>query len=175
MKEPDNLLDFKKKPIHEQINWIVKNYSQDLYWVIRPIVKTHENADDVLQNTLMKVFQNLPKFRYDSKLFSWLYRIAVNESLNYLKKHYKHDVEPDDDSMINLLVSDTYYDGDDISLRLEKAMAKLPPKQQEVFRLKYFNNMKFNEISELTGTSVGSLKANYHHAVKKIKHLVISH
>jgi len=168
MKHPD-LLHFKSLSIDDQLNWIVKHYTQDLYWVIRPIVKTHENTDDVLQNTFIKVYQNLPKFRYDSRLFSWLYRIAVNESMSFLRKNKQQFITDSDSYLLNLLSQDPYYDGDDIALKLEKALLSLPPKQQEIFRLKYFNHMKFDEIAELTGTSVGGLKANYHLAVKKIK------
>jgi len=163
-----NLDFFKKRTLNEQFNWLVKTYSRDLYWVIRPIVKTHENADDVLQNTFIKVYKNLPNFRYESQLFSWLYRIAVNESLDFLKKNKKQLSNINEDLLQNL-VADPYYEGDEIALKLEQALQKLPPKQQEVFRLKYFNDLKFKEIADLTGTSVGSLKASYHLAVKKIK------
>jgi len=167
MTEPD-LLNFKKLSPKKQLEWIVKHYSQDLYWIIRPIVKTHDNANDVLQNTFIKVYQNLPKFKYNSKLFSWLYRIAVNESLSYLKKH-KNSFSDNETYLVNLLDNDPYYDSNEIAFKLEKAILKLPPKQQEVFRLKYFSELKFTEISKITGTSVGSLKASYHLAVKKIK------
>jgi RNA polymerase sigma-70 factor (ECF subfamily) len=164
----------KELSIDRQIELIVKHYGEDLYWVIRPIVKTHENTDDVLQNTFIKFYKNLPKFRFESKLFSWLYRIAVNEALSYLKKHQSKQAGDYDETVLNLLYSDPYYNGDEISLKLEKAILQLPPKQQEIFRLKYFNEMKFKEISELTGTSEGSLKASYHLAVKKIKKIVLS-
>jgi len=153
---------------------IVQNYGKDLYWIIRPIVKTHENADDVLQNTFIKIYQNLPKFKFESKLFSWLYRIAVNESFSFLKKYKTVQTGDFDENMLNLLRADTYYSGDEISLKLEKAVLQLPPKQQEIFRLKYFNHLKFKEIAELTGTSEGSLKAGYHLAVKKIKKIITS-
>jgi len=159
---------FRKLSLQEQFNWLVKTYSQDIYWVIRPIVKTHENTDDVLQNTFLKVYKHLPDFRYESKLFSWLYRIAVNESFDFLRKHKKYLQHVDTDLLQNL-VADPYYEGDEIFFKLEKAISQLPPKQQEIFRLKYFNGLKFKEIAELTGTSVGGLKANYHLAVKKIK------
>ncbi len=151
------------------MEYIVQYYSKDLYWVIRPMVKTHENADDVLQNTFIKIYKNLKNFRYDSRLFSWMYRIAVNESLNFLKKQKKHLTTDGQDELINLLKSDPYYDGDEILLLLEKALLKLPPRQQEIFRLKYFSRMKFQEIADLLSISVGSLKASYHLAVKKIK------
>lgn len=171
MKHP-NLIYFKSLSTDDQLNWIVKHYAQDLYWVIRPIVKTHENTDDVLQNTLIKVYRNLSGFRYNSKLFSWLYRIAINEALSFLRKNKLQSIDNSDEYFMKLLSQDPYYDGDEIALKLEKAILDLPPKQQEIFRLKYFNEMKFKEIAEVTGTSIGGLKANYHQAVKKIKNFL---
>jgi len=167
MKEIPDLKKFKKLKTKEQFNWIVKNYNRDLYWVIRPIVKTHENADDVLQNVFLKVYKALPNFRYESKLFSWLYRIAVNESLSYLKK-YTHNND-NNEVLLELLKSDPYFDGDEIQLKLQKALATMPRKQQLVFNMKYFDNMKYDDISEILGTSVGALKASYFHARKKIE------
>ena len=170
-KEPD-MQQFRQLSTTEQFNQIVKLYSKDLYWVIRPIVKSHEDTDDVLQNVLIKVYKYLPKFRFDSKLFSWLYRIAVNEALNHIKKIAKHKAVAVEDYMLQTMKDDTFYDGDEIMMRLEKAILMLPPKQQEVFRLKYFNEMKYEAMSELLGTSVGGLKASYHIAVKKIKEII---
>ena len=170
-KEPD-MQQFRQLSITEQFNQIVKLYSKDLYWVIRPIVKSHEDADDVLQNVWIKVYKYLPKFRFDSKLFSWLYRIAVNEALNHIKKMAKHKAVAVEDYMLQSMRTDTYYTGDEIMMRLEKAILTLPPKQQEVFRLKYFNEMKYDAMSDLLGTSVGSLKTSYHIAVKKIKEII---
>ncbi len=169
MKEPD-LSFFKKWDRKKQMEWIVKNYSRDLYWVIRPIVKTHENTDDVLQNTFLKIYKNLPAFNYNSKLFSWMYRIAVNESLNFLKKNAKFkDAALLTEELISSLENDPWFDGDEILLQLEKALLKLPPRQQEIFRLKYFSEMNFEQIAEILGVTAGSLKASYHLAVKKIK------
>jgi len=172
LSEKTNIAQFKKRSINEQFNHIVQTYSKDLYWVIRPIVKTHEDTDDVLQNVFIKVYRYLPEFRFDSKLFSWLYRIAVNEALNHLKKMAKHKAVSVEDYMIQALRDDNYYDGDEILLQLQKAVISLPAKQQEVFRLKYFNEMKYEEMSQLLDTSVGSLKASYHIAVKKIKEII---
>ncbi len=169
MKEKIEIHQFRNLSTQEQFNIIVKTYSQDLYWVIRPIVKTHENADDVLQNTLIKIYRYLPKFRFESKLYSWMYRIAVNESLSYLKKYIRHDTENINDLLVEKLKSDDFYSGDAMMLVLEKAVLSLPEKQQEIFRLKYFSKMTFSEISDLLGTSIGGLKASYHIAVKKIK------
>ncbi len=170
MKEKIDIDSFKKLNTTQQFNQIVAYYSQDLYWVIRPIVKSHEDTDDVLQNTFIKIFQNLPKFRFESKLFSWMYRIATNEALSYLKsKQRKYNHQNIQETALENLASDTYYDGNEMMQELEKAIIKLPPKQQEIFRLKYFNEMKYEEISQVLGTSVGGLKASYHLAVKKIK------
>ncbi len=172
MREPD-LESFRKWNTEKQINWIIKNYSKDLYWVIRPIVKTHENADDVLQNTLIKIYRYLPDFNYKSKIFTWLYRIAVNESFNFLKKNANNKNRLNiNEELIISLKSDPHYEGDEILLLLEKALLKLPERQQEVFRLKYFNHLSFEEMSRLLGVSTGSLKASYHLGVKKIKKML---
>ena len=168
MKDKTDIKIFKELSLEKQIEIIVKQYSKDLYWVIRPIVKTHEDTDDVLQNTLIKIYQNLPKFRFDSKLFSWMYRIAVNESLNHLRKN-KNLFSTIDETLIENIKADKYYNGDEILVKLEKAILKLPKRQQEIFRLKYFSELKYDEIAELLQVSVGSLKASYHLAVKKIK------
>ncbi len=170
MRNELDIETFKKLSTEKQFNTIVKMYSQDLYWVIRPIVKTHENADDVLQNTFIKIYKALPNFRFESKLFSWMYRIAVNESFTFLQKHKrKYASQSIEAALIEDLQADTYYDGDEIMLLLEKAIVNLPPKQQEIFRLKYFSKLKYDEIAEMLDTSVGGLKASYHLAVKKIK------
>jgi len=168
LKDKTDIKIFKGLSLEKQIEIIVKQYSKDLYWVIRPIVKTHEDTDDVLQNTLIKIYQNLPKFRFDSKLFSWMYRIAVNESLNHLRKN-KNLFSTIDETLIENIKADKYYNGDEILVKLEKAILKLPKRQQEIFRLKYFSELKYDEIAELLQVSVGSLKASYHLAVKKIK------
>lgn len=170
MKEKIDIDSFKKRTTTQQFNQIVNMYSQDLYWVIRPIVKSHEDTDDVLQNTFIKIYQNLPRFRFESKLFSWMYRIATNEALSYLKsKQRKYNYQNINEVALDSLVSDIYYDGNEMMQQLEKAIVKLPPKQQEIFRLKYFNEMKYEEMSEMLGTSVGGLKASFHLATKKIK------
>lgn len=147
-------------------------YKERLYWHIRKIVKSHEDADDVLQNTFIKVFKNIDNFKQDSKLYSWMYRIATNESITLLNKKAKHrniTLENIHNQLANNLHADIYYNGNEIQLKLQKAIATLPYKQQLVFNMKYFDEMKYNEISEILDTSVGALKASYHHAVKKIK------
>ncbi len=147
-------------------------YQKPLYFHIRNIVLNHDDTDDVLQNTFLKIYQNLSNFKGESKLYSWMYRIATNEALNFInQKAKKNGVTPEEwqNKAINNLESDSYYDGDEIQLKLQKAIACLPEKQQLVFKMKYFQEMKYEEISEIVGTSVGALKASYHLAVKKIE------
>ena len=155
---------------------LITLYKERLYWHIRKIVISHEDADDVLQNTFIKVFKNIKKFKGDSKLYSWMYRIATNESithLNKIAKLNKIDNETLQNQLVEKLEADVYFDGDEIQLKLQKALATLPQKQQLVFNMKYFDNMKYDDISEILGTSVGALKASYHHARKKIEAFLI--
>ena len=146
---------------------LVKATSHQLYGVIRRLVQYHEDADDVLQNTYLKAWQSLDSFRGDSLLTSWLYKIAVNESLSFLSRQSDTDALTDIDSARDL-ASDPYFDGDEIQLLLQQAIASLPEKQRVVFNLKYFEQMKYENMSTLLDTSVGALKASYHLAVKKI-------
>jgi len=151
---------------------LVDTYKQRLYWHIRRIVLNHEDADDVLQNTFIKVFRNIEGFRGESKLFSWMYRIATNESLSLLKnKARKLDIGNGElrDRMLAELEADVHFEGDEIQLKLQKAIAILPEKQKLVFNMKYFQELKYTEISEILDVSVGGLKASYHLAVKKIE------
>ncbi|NMA75121.1 MAG: RNA polymerase sigma factor [Bacteroidales bacterium] len=159
--------------IREGFEWIVKKYSEQLYWQIRRMVLVHEDADDVLQNTFIKAWNYIDSFRGEAKLSTWLYRIAYNESITFLNasKNQIGKVNYDDSEsfLIERLESDPYFSGDKIQVHLQEAILLLPEKQKEVFRLRYFEDMPYEEISELTGTSVGGLKASYHHAVKKIE------
>ena len=151
---------------------ILNKYQERAYWHIRKIVLHHEDANDVLQNTFIKIWKGLAKFRGDSELFTWLYRIATNEALSFLKqKANKTGRRIDDPEMTiaNRLQADEYFDGDEIQLKLQIEIAKLPERQKLVFQMKYFENMKYEQISAILNTSVGALKASYHHAVKKIK------
>ena len=154
---------------------LMQEYQKPLYAHIRNIVLSHDDADDVLQNTFIKVFQNLKTFKAESKLFTWMYRIATNEALTFLnqkaKKSGVSSVELQNKAIDNLK-ADIYFDGDEIQIKLQKAIAELPEKQQLVFKMKYFEDLKYEEISEILGTSVGALKASYHHAVKKIEAFV---
>ncbi len=151
---------------------LINTYKERLYWHIRRIVLDHDDADDVLQNTFIKVFRNIEGFKGDSKLYSWMYRIGTNEALTFLKtKSRKLGVSNEklQETMANSLESDVYFEGDEIQLKLQKAIATLPEKQKLVFNMKYFEELKYEEISEILETSVGGLKASYHLAVKKIE------
>ncbi len=151
---------------------LVDTYKERLYWHIRRIVFNHDDADDVLQNTFIKVYKNINGFKGDSQLFSWMYRIATNEALTFLKKKSNKlgisDAELQD-RMVTNLQADVYFDGDEIQMKLQEAIARLPEKQKLVFNMKYFQELKYEEISSILNTSVGGLKASYHLAVKKLE------
>ena len=149
---------------------IVNQYSQSLYWKIRSIVLTHEDTDDVLQNTFLKAWKSLPTFQGKAKLSTWLYRIAINESLDFLRRKKAATLSSADAdlSVANRLLADDYFDGDKSQAVLQEAIATLPDVQRTVFTLRYYDEMKYSEISEILGTSEGSLKASYHIAVQKI-------
>lgn len=147
---------------------VVSIYSEPIYWQIRRIVLSHDDANDLLQNTFIKAWTNLDAFRGDSKISTWLYRIAINGSLNFVQKQKKHFSLDEDSSVVDFLMSDEFFDGDELQAQLQEVIARLPEKQRLVFQMKYFQDMKYEEISEILGTSVGALKATYHHAVKKI-------
>ena len=151
---------------------IVNNFSEKLYWQIRHMVLSHDDANDILQNTFIKAWLNIDSFMGYSKISTWLYRIAVNETLTFLNRQQKTlsiDIESEEVDIKNILESDPYFDGDETEIMLQEAIAALPDKQKLVFNMKYFNEMTYEEISEALGTSVGALKASYHIAVKKIK------
>lgn len=153
-------------------NLLMDKYQEKVYWVIRRMVIEHDAADDIAQETFVKVWKNIRSFKGDSKLYTWIYRIATNEALNYLRKKKKRFFLPIADvehELTTSLESDTYYTGDEIQLKLQKAILTLPEKQRLVFNMKYFEELKFSEIAEVMQVSVGSLKAQYHHAVKKIE------
>jgi RNA polymerase sigma-70 factor (ECF subfamily) len=151
---------------------LLREYQKPLYQIIRNIVINHDDAHDVLQNTFIKVFQNITKFKGDSKLFSWVYRIATNEAITFINNKAKRSKLTSTElqsKLVDNLQSDVYFEGDEIQLKLQKALVLLPEKQQLVFKMKYFEELKYEEISEILGTSVGALKASYFHAVKKIE------
>ena len=154
---------------------LLRDYQRPLYNHIRNIVLNHDDADDVLQNTFIKVFQYLKDFKGESKLFSWMYRIATNEAITFINKKSKRNgttSEAMQNKIVDNLKADTYFDGNEIQIKLQKAVALLPEKQQLVFKMKYYEELKYEELSEILGTSVGALKASYHHAVKKIEDFV---
>lgn len=151
---------------------LVSTYKERLYWQIRNIVKDHDDTDDVLQNTFIKIFRNIHNFNGNSQLYSWMYRIATNEAINFLNqkaKKLKITSEDLQEQIVANLESDVYFEGNEIQLQLQRAIAILPEKQQQVFNMKYFQELKYKEISNILGTSEGALKASYHIAVKKIK------
>ena len=149
---------------------IVDQYSPSLYWKIRSIVLTHDDADDVLQNTFLKTWKSLPTFQGKAKLSTWLYRIAINESLDFLRHQKMATLSSADAdlSVANRLMADDYFDGDKSQALLQEAIASLPDVQRTVFTLRYYDEMKYSEMSEVLGTSEGALKASYHIAVQKI-------
>lgn len=153
-------------------NLIVKKYQEKLYWHIRKMLISHEDTNDVLQNTFINAFHGLSNFREDASLFTWLYRIATNEALTALKKKKRMFFLPLIDVQSQLeknLEADDYIDGEDIRMKLQKAILTLPDKQRLVFNMKYFDELKYKEMSQILNTTVGALKASYHHAVKKIE------
>lgn len=154
----------------EAFGEMVRALSPRLYMQIRKIVQYHDDADDVLQNTFLKAWEGLDKFRGDSMLSTWLYKIALNESLAFLQRqHSAESLNDESGEAVRTLEADSYFDGDETELMLQKAIATLPEKQRIVFNLKYFEEMKYEQMSELLDTSVGALKASYHLAVKKIE------
>lgn len=154
---------------------LVNAYKEKLYWQIRRMVLSHEDADDVLQNTFVKVWAGLDTFRGDAKLGTWLYRIAANETLNFLERTRQANnlsIDDGEGRVALTLQGDPYFDGDETQRRLQEAIEHLPPKQRQVFLLRYYDEMKYEDMSRVLETSVGALKASYHHAVKKISDLL---
>lgn len=150
---------------------VVREYSEQLYWQIRRIVLLHDDADDVLQNVFLKAWTHLDDFHHDSRLSTWLYRIAVNESIDFMRRKKNQSAVRADDEQAGIasqLLADNYFDGDETQAQLQEAIASLPEVQRAVFNLRYFDEMKYSEISALMHTSEGALKASYHIAVKKI-------
>jgi RNA polymerase sigma-70 factor, ECF subfamily len=155
---------------------LVQKYKERLYWHIRKIVLNHDDTDDVLQNTLLKVWKNFDSFREESSLFTWLYRIATNESLTFINQKKRHSIAPANeanDILQQNLEADEYFDGDDIQKKLQQAILTLPDKQRLVFNMRYFDEMPYQEMSDILETSVGALKASYHHAARKVENYLI--
>lgn len=153
-------------------NLLIEKYHQRLYWHIRRIVIDHDDSDDLLQEVFIKAHQKIENFREESQLYTWLYRIATNLCLNHLKakrRRYFLPIQDVKEELVSSLDNSILVTGDEIQKKLQKAILQLPDKQRAVFNMKYYDEMKYEEISEITGTSVGALKASYHHAVKKIE------
>jgi RNA polymerase sigma factor (sigma-70 family) len=177
--EEEVLIERLKDPLTREASYrlLISTHKQRLYWHIRKIVLNHEHADDVLQNTFIKVFRHIDGFKGESKLYSWMFRIATNESISFLNKEAKHlkiDMKTLQEQRVGNLTADVYFDGDEIQLKLQKAVISLPQKQQLVFNMKYFDDLKYEEMSEILDTSVGALKASYHHARKKIERFLLN-
>lgn len=177
MTSDQQILDSLKSPATKEaaFRFLISKHKERLYWHIRKIVLNHDDADDVLQNTFIKIWNGLDSFRAESSLFTWLYRIATNESITFLnqkKRRIATSLNDENDYLVNNLESDQYFDGDHWQMLLQKAIALLPDKQRIVFNMKYFDDIKYEEMSEILETSVGALKASYHHAVKKVEEYV---
>lgn len=165
------------KTRNEAFNLLLDKYQQKIYWHIRRLVVNHDDADDLVQEVFIKVWKNLAEFRSDSQLYTWLYRIATNESITFLNRQkLKNNVSIDEVGydLADTLAGSTYFDGDKAQMKLQKALLTLPEKQRLVFNMKYFDDLKYDEISAILGTSVGGLKASFHLAVKKIEHYLLN-
>jgi RNA polymerase sigma-70 factor (ECF subfamily) len=173
MDDKDLLKLFKEEGRdHYAFNLIVEKYSERLYWHIRKMVASHDDANDILQNALVKAWRSLDGFRGESGLYTWMYRIATNETLTFIKKsRFKSFLSlGDHEGMVeNTLEADPFFDGDHTQMIFRKAIMKLPPKQRAVFTMRYYDEMPYDEISGVLSTSVGALKASYHHAFEKVK------
>jgi len=157
---------------NEAFNLLISKYQEKIYWHVRRLVIDHDDADDLVQEVFIKVWKNLEKFRSDSKLYTWIYRIATNESITFLNKKKQQNNTPFDEvseELAESLVASSYFNGDKIQMKLQQALLTLPEKQRLIFNMKYFDDLKYDEISEILGTSVGALKASFHIAVKKIE------
>ena len=159
------------KLCHVAFAKIVEKYSQGIYWQIRRMVFNHDDANDIMQNVFLKAWSNIDNFRGSAKLSTWLYKIAINESITFInKERARNEASADDDSfLLNNIEADPYFDGDEVQKKLQRAINSLPEKQRLVFNMRYYDEMKYEDISEILGTSVGALKASYHHALKKIE------
>lgn len=166
-----------EKTRNEAFNLLLKKYQQKLYWHVRRMVIDHDDADDLIQDTFVKIWKNLPGFRSDAQLYTWMYRIATNECITFLnKKKQKNNIPLDDVAyeLADTLADSTYFNGDQAQMKLQQAILTLPEKQRLVFNMKYYDDMKYEEMSEVLGTSVGALKASFHLAVKKIESFLLS-
>lgn len=174
MTDEQKLIDELRNEATKQAAFrlLVRQYKERLYWHIRKIVLDHDDADDILQNTFIKVWRNIDQFRAESGLYTWLYRIATNESLTFLNQKKKKTFGGSDDELNEYLVenvhADPHFSGDELQLRLQEAIARLPEKQRLVFNMRYYDDLKYQDMEKILDTSEGALKASYHHAVRKI-------
>ncbi|MEL7123455.1 MAG: sigma-70 family RNA polymerase sigma factor [Bacteroidota bacterium] len=162
----------KKRTFEKGFRLLIHKYQERLYHHVRTMVVDHEDANDVIQNSFVKIYKNLDRFEGKSKLYTWMYRIATNEAItliNRRKRKATDSIDQDDNHLANTLKADHYFDGDAITIQLQQALERLPEKQNIVFKMRYFEEMSYQEISDVLDTSVGALKASYHHAVKKIE------
>lgn len=151
---------------------LMEQYQEQLYWVVRRLVNDHDDANDVIQNCFIKVFRSIHTFEGKSKLYTWLYRIATNEAITFLNQKSRKvtaSIDNGESPMVNTLQANASVDGDELQIQLQKALQQLPEKQRIVFNMRYFDEMPYEEMSQVLDTSVGALKASYHHAVKKIE------
>lgn len=179
-REDIELIERLRQPAtcRQAFNEVMRLYSEPLYWQVRRMVENHDDANDILQNTFLKAWQSVEGFRGDAKLSTWLYKIALNEAITFLARERKRlslSLDDEESHLVNLIESDEYVDGDELALKLRKAVASLPEKQRLVFNMKYYDEMKYEQMSEILGTSVGALKASYHLAVKKIEQYITAH
>jgi len=175
IKPDDNITEVLKVDLNKGFRLVVEKYGQRLYWHIRRLVILHEDADDALQNTFINVWKSMGDFRNESSLYTWLYTIATNEALTLINKRKRNAAISIDDLgsyFANSKEGSTYFDGDEAQVKLQNAIMQLPDKQRIVFNLKYFDEMTYKEMSKITMTSEGALKASYHHAVKKIEKIL---
>jgi len=166
-----------EKTRQEAFNLLLNKYQQKIYWHIRRMVIDHDDTDDLVQDVFIKVWKNLENFRNDSQLYTWIYRIATNESITFLNKKKQKNNTPLDEvsgELSESLIEPSYFNGNDIQLKLQRAILTLPEKQRLIFNMKYFDDMKYEDISQVLGTTVGALKASFHIAVKKIEAFMLN-
>jgi RNA polymerase sigma factor (sigma-70 family) len=179
IQDTELLLQFRDPATREKaFTAIIKKYQEKLYWHIRRMVVEHEDANDVLQNVFIRVWNGLENFREDSQLYTWLYRIATNECLSYLEQQKRKSAVSLDEmesGLSNKVVADKYFDPNKLEWKLQLAIQQLPEKQRVVFTLRYYDEMPYEEMSRVLDTSEGALKASYHHAVKKIEDYILNH
>ncbi len=160
------------------MHYLIKKYQEKLYWHIRKIVIDHDDTDDVLQNTFIKAWKGMENFKEESKLFTWLYRIATNESISFLRQKKRSNltsINPIEYHLSKTLESDSFFQGDEIQLKLQKAILTLPEKQRIVFNMRYYDETPYDTMAEILETSAGALKASYHHAAKKVEEYLLNH